>query len=384
MRHARLFTPGPTAVPSEVLEVQGRPLVHHRTETFRTAFADVMAGLQAIMRTRNPVVVLAASGSGAMDAVVANLTAPGEKVIVTEIGKFSGRWKEIAQAYGMDVVTVEADWGKAVTPEQVAEAFKANPEASVLLTTHSETSTGVLQDVAEFARITHAHGALIAVDGITGIACHEVDTDGWGLDALVGGSQKGVMIPPGLSYVALSERARKRLTGSRHSVYYFDLAKAVLAAAKNDTPWTPAISLVFALQRALELILDEGLEQVIERHAVNAGATRAAVTALGFDLFAAQPQSNATTVVVVPDGRAGDITKTMEHRHGIKIAGGQAHLNGKIVRIGHLGYYYRTDMFTMMSAFEATLRDLNLTTAFGAGLAAMDAYYETHAGGDAR
>ncbi len=374
MKQAKLFTPGPTAVPPDVLETQARPLIHHRTPEFQQALLEVMSGLQTILKTRNPVVVMAASGTGGMDAVVANLTRPGDTVIVTEIGKFSERWSDIARAYGVNVVGVEADWGRPVEPERVEEAFAANPGASLLLTTHSETSTGVLQDVESFARIAREHGALIGVDGITSIGCHPVETDAWRLDAIVGGSQKGVMIPPGLAYVALSDDAVERMRGGRHGVYYLDLLKAIESANKGDTPFTPAITLVLALRRALEMMLEEGIDNVVARHARNAGAVRAAVTAMGLELLASHP-SNATTAVRIDGGRAGDLTKMMEHDYGVKIAGGQARLKGHIVRLGHLGYYDEADLFMLLAAFENACVRLGLTKAFGAGLAALQAAF---------
>jgi aspartate aminotransferase-like enzyme len=266
-----------------------------------------------------------------------------------------------------------------VTPEEVEAAFAAHSDASVLLATHSETSTGVLQDVEAFARIAHRAGALIGVDGITSIGCHDVRTDAWGLDALVGGSQKGVMIPPGMGYVALSKRAIERMQGQRQPSYYFDLAKAVKKAEGGDTPFTPAISLVLALQASLRMIREEGLENVIARHAANAAAVRAAVTAMGLELFASTP-SNAVTAVVAPEGRAGDIAKHMEHTYGVKIAGGQARVAGKIIRLGHLGYYFPVDMYTLIAALEATLDTLGLVESFGRGLEALRASYAGEGG----
>lgn len=374
MKRARLFTPGPTAVPPEVLEAQARPMPHHRTTEFKQAYLDVIEGLRYLMQTENPVIVLASSGTGAMESVVVNLTAPGETVVVTECGKFSERWREIATAYGVNVATVAAEWGKPVAADDVQKAFDGHPGASLLLTTHSETSTGVLNDVEAFARIAHDAGALIGVDGITSIGCHDVRTDEWGLDALVGGSQKGVMVPPGLAYLSLSDAAVEKMKGKRHPSYYFDLVKAVKKAADGDTPYTPAISLVLALQQSLRMIRDEGLEAVIARHAANAGAVRAAVSAMGYALLAEVP-SNATTAVVIPDGRAGEVTKHMEQHYGVKIAGGQAQLAGKIVRLGHLGHYYPVDMYTLISAFEGTLAALGMIENFGRGLGALQRHY---------
>jgi aspartate aminotransferase-like enzyme len=374
MKRARLFTPGPTAVPPEVLEAQARPMIHHRTDEFRRALEDVNDGLRAIMKTENVVVVTASSGSGAMEAAVVNLTQPGEKVIVTEIGKFSQRWREIAEAYGVEVVSVAAEWGHPVTPDQVSAAFGANPDATVLFTTHSETSTATLQDVESFARIAHDHGALIAVDGITSIGCHDVRTDEWGLDALVGGSQKGVMIPPGLGYLSLSDAAVEKMKRGRHPSYYFDLIKGVEKAKQNDTAFTPPITLVFALQAALEMMREEGIDNVIARHASNAAAVRAAVQAIGLELLSSAP-SNAVTAVVAPEGHAAGIIKRMEHNYGVKVAGGQLQLKGKIIRLGHLGYYYPVDMYTMIAALEAALSDLGLGEGFGAGVESLQQSY---------
>lgn len=380
MKTPRLFTPGPTAIPPEVLETQARPLIHHRTEAFRQAHRDAMAGLQYVLRTQNPVAILTASGSGAMEASVVNLTRPGDTVIVTELGKFSERWREIAEAYGVRVVSLTAPYGDIVDPAEVEKAFQAHPDASVLFATHSETSTGALQDVAAMARIARAHGALIAVDAITSAGAHDVRTDEWGLDAVVGGSQKGVMIPPGLGYVALSPRAIDKMKAGRHAVYYFDLLKAVASAEKGDTPYTPAITLMLALQKALEMMRAEGIENVVARHDANARATRAAVAAMGLKLVAAVP-SNATTAVYTPGDSAGRIAKHMETKYGAKIAGGQGSLKGKIVRIGHLGFYDRSDMYLVVSALEATLNELGLAETFGKGVAALHRSYAESAGG---
>jgi len=374
MKQAKLFTPGPTAVPAEVLAAQSRPLIHHRTRAFRDAHLEVIEGLRYAMRTEHPVVVLTASGTGAMEAVVANLTAPGEKVIVTEVGKFSERWSEISRAYGVDVVAVEAPWGDTVAPEALEKAFAANPDATALLTTHSETSTGALQDLAALTEVAKRRGALVAVDAITSVCAHDLRTDAWGLDAVVGGAQKGVMIPPGLSFVALSPAAQARMEKPHHPAYYFDLRAAVKTAATGDSPYTPAITLMLALQRALQMIRDEGLENVIARHAANAGAVRAAVRALGLALVA-KSFSNATTAVYAPAGKAGEITRRMEHDYGVKIAGGQGRLKDKIFRLGHLGYYDRGDMTTMIAALESVLRDLGEVERVGAGVEALHQAY---------
>jgi aspartate aminotransferase-like enzyme len=374
MRTPKLFTPGPTNVPAEVLETQARPLIHHRTEEFRRAHLAAIQGLQYILQTKNPVAILAASGSGGMEAAVVNLTKPGDTVIVTEVGKFSERWREIAEAYGMRVVSIRCEPGEIVTPEEIEDAFRRNPKAAALLATHSETSSGVLLDVREMAKIARSHDALVVVDAITSAGCHDVCTDEWGLDAVVGGSQKGVMVPPGLAYVALSERAVRRMQEPRHGVFYFDLAKAVKQAENGDTPWTPATTLVLALERALGMMREEGLANIIARHDRNARGVRAAVAATGMKLVAKVP-SNATTAVWTPADSSGTITKHMERRYGCKIAGGQGSLKGRIVRIGHLGWYHEDDIYQVVAAFEATLNDLGLAKTFGAGVEALRAVF---------
>jgi aspartate aminotransferase-like enzyme len=371
MSNAKLFTPGPTAVPPEVLEAQARPLIHHRTEPFRDTYREVMDDLAYIIRTHNPVVVLASSGTGAMESAVVNMTQPKEKVLVTVNGKFSERWKQIAEVYGVQVVSVEAEWGDPVTPDRIEATFDRHPDATALFTTHSETSTGVLQDVGSFARIAHGHDALIVVDAISSVCAHDVLTDDWRLDVVVGGSQKGTMTPPGLAYVSLSPAAIEKARAGRQPCYYFDLLKAVDAAKNGDTPYTPATSLMFAFQQALRIIRKEGIENVIARHAANADAVRAAVDALGLKLLSSAP-SNATTAVRPPDGTAARIVEAMDKTYGVKVAGGQAKLKGKIFRLGHLGDYHRADMQTMIAALEGALSDLGVAADSGAGIRALD------------
>ena len=366
MHPKRLFTPGPTEVPAEVRESMARPLVHHRTEEYREIQRQVTENLQWLLKTRNPVFILASSGTGAMEAAVANLTRPGEKVLVPVLGKFSHRWKEIGDAFGLDVVTIETEWGDATKPEIVEAAFDANPGISVLFTPHSETSTGVLQDVKSMARIAHERGALIVVDGITSVGAEEIETDAWGLDVVIGGAQKGVMIPPGLAYLSVSEAAREKMERGRHPVYYFDLNRALKSYEIGDTPWTPPIVHVLGLHKALEMIRSEGRENVISRHASNARATRAAVEALGLRVLASTPASCATAVVF-DDGNAERVRGYLNDTFGIRVAGGQARLKGKIIRLGHLGYYFEADILMLISALESTLFDLGLIDAPGKG-----------------
>ncbi|UCH82810.1 MAG: alanine--glyoxylate aminotransferase family protein [Candidatus Latescibacterota bacterium] len=370
MTKRRLFSPGPTEVPWQVSRQLAQPLIHHRTDEFRQIHRELVEGLQWLMRTENPVLVLTSSGTGAMEAAAVNLTGPGDKVLVTVLGKFSQRWKEIAEAYGLDVITVEATWGDPVPVEKVREALETNPDVSAVFTTHAETSTGVLQDVKAMAELAHNHGALIIVDGITSVGCEELETDEWGLDVVVGGAQKGVMTPPGLSYLAVSPAARERIEHREHPVYYFDLARALKSYKNWDTPWSPGIPLIIGMREALVMMRAEGRENILRRHARNSQATRAGVTALGLRVLASVP-ARCTTAVVIENNRAESVKKYLVKKHGFQIAGGQARLKGKIVRIGHLGYYYEADMVALMAAFESTLFDLEIIDSLGPGVEAM-------------
>jgi len=370
MKPIKLFTPGPTEVPWRVREKMARPLIHHRTAEYRAIQREAIADLQRFMKTKDPVLLFASSGTGAMEAAVVNLTRPGEKALVTVAGKFGARWKEIGEAYGLHVVCVEAKWGDAVPPEEVARALDKNPDVGAVFTTHAETSTGVLQDVKSFAAIARERGALIVVDAIATICAEALETDLWGLDVVVGSSQKGVMTPPGLAFLSVSEAARRRVERDGRRAYYFDLNRALAAYEAGDTPWTPAIGLVTGLNEALKMIGEEGLENVIERHARNARATRRAVEALGLELFASEP-ANCTTVVVFDGGNAEAVRKHLFEVHGMRVAGGQAQLKGRIVRLGHLGYCFESDIFTLISGLESTLLDLGLIESGGHGVEAL-------------
>jgi aspartate aminotransferase-like enzyme len=370
MKRMRLFTPGPTEVPERVRERLALPLVHHRTEEYRAIHREVTESLQRLIKTENPVLLLACSGTGAMEAAVANVTRPAEKVVVTDFGKFSRRWAEIGEVYGLDVVSIDAPWGDPVAPERVRRALEDHPGVGVVFTTHAETSTGVLEDVRAVARIAHERGALVVVDAIASIGADPVETDAWGLDVVIGSSQKGVMTPPGLSFVSVSEAARERIESKRHPAYYFDLGRALDAYAKGDTPWTPAIGLVAGLHEALRMIEEEGLEHTIERHQHNARATRAAVRALGLRVLASVPAACATAVVF-EGGKAEAVRKHLWDTHRMRVAGGQGRLKGDVVRLGHLGYCFESDIIALIAALEGTLLELGLIESVGSGVAAF-------------
>jgi len=352
-----LFTPGPTQLPAEVLEAMARPIIHHRTDEYRTEFLEMTRLLAEHLGTAQPVLTLACSGSGAMEAAAANVLSPGDEAIVVEGGKFGDRWRVICEAYGVTPRMVSVPWGRVATVEQAEAALAAHPKAKVLFLTHSETSTGVLFPANEIARAAKARGVSTVVDAITSYGVYDLHFDTSDLDCLVWGSQKGMMIPPGLGFICFSPRGWALAEKARLPRYYFNLLKARSELERGDTPFTPAITLVLAARAAALLMAKEGRAQVFERHQRNADATRRASKALGLTLFAEVP-SNTLTAVTVPEGvDGGAVMKTMEHRYGVKIAGGQNQLKGKILRLGHIGYYDEGDILRLVGAFESALLD---------------------------
>ena len=366
----RLFTPGPTPVPEEVALAMAAPIIHHRTKEFEQLFAQVNEGLKYLFQTQNDVFTLACSGTGAMEAAVVNILCGGDKVLVIRGGKFGERWAEIASAYGANVEAIDVEWGHAVDVGLVAEKLRAEPDIKAVFATQSETSTGVLNDIQALGEAVKDHEALLVVDAITGIGVHELLTDQWGLDVVVTGSQKGIMLPPGLAFVTLSQAAWRAVETSDLPKYYFDLAAARESMEKNQTPYTPAVSLIVGLNEALRMIRAEGVEQIWERHARHAEATRNGVRALGLELFPQDP-SNVLTVALAPEGlSAKSIIAGLFDRYGVKVAGGQGVLKDKAFRISHIGYVDDIDIVGVVSALEGTLKHLGWRFELGAGLAA--------------
>lgn len=368
----RLFTPGPTPVPEDVLLRMAAPLIHHRQPEFRSIFRRVNENLRYVFQTTQPVVTLTCSGTGGMEATFVNLFSPGETVIAVNGGKFGERWVQMPRRFGLHVVEVPVVWGKAVAPSQIVDALRACPEAKAVYLTHSETSTGTAIDLRRIAGEIREHSdALICVDGITSVGAHELRFDAWGIDACVTGSQKGFMVPPGLAFVALSERARAAIAGSSMPRFYFDLDRALRALATDDTPWTPAITLIAGLDTALQLLRAEGIEQVWERHRRLAGALRAGVAALGLRLFSDSP-SYAVTPIWLPEGvEWKKFSAALMIDNGVTVAGGQGEFAGKIFRISHLGYYDDLDMVTVVAALERALLACGCAVAPGSGVAAV-------------
>ena len=370
-----LMIPGPTPVPEKVLLAQAKHPIGHRSGDFSKIMAEVTENLKWLHQTKNDVLVLSASGTGAMEAGIINFLNAGDRVLVGSNGKFGDRWGKISKAYGMEVDPIAAEWGQPLDPEVFRSKLEADKEKQIkaVIITQSETSTGVLNDLEAIASYVKAHGeALTIVDAVTSLGAVNVPIDEWGLDVVGSGSQKGYMIPPGLSFVSVSEKAWKAYENCTTPRFYFDLGPYRKSAQKDTTPFTPPINLIFALQVALQMMKEEGLENIFARHTRLAKATRAGVKALGLPLLAPDDAySTAVTAVAPTDFAAEDIRKIMNQRFDISLAGGQDHLKGKIFRIGHLGFVCDRDILTALSSIEATLSELGYQN--GTSTTAVDA-----------
>ncbi|MBD1822829.1 alanine--glyoxylate aminotransferase family protein [Cyanobacteria bacterium FACHB-DQ100] len=370
-----LMIPGPTPVPEQVLSAMAKHPIGHRSGDFGKIVAEVTQNLKWLHQTQNDLLILAASGTGAMEAGIINFLSPGDRVLVGSNGKFGERWAEVTDAYGLQTERVTAEWGKPLDPEVFREKLESDRDKQIkaVIITHSETSTGVINDLEAINRHVKAHGeALIIVDTVTSLGATSVPVDEWGLDVVASGSQKGYMIPPGLGFVAVSPKAWEAYKTAKLPRYYLDLGKYRKSSAKDTTPFTPAINLFYAMQAALRMMQAEGLENIFARHERHRQATRAAVQGLGMPLFAADECSSPAITAVMPNGvDAEKIRSIMRKRFDIALAGGQDHLKGQIFRIGHLGFVSDRDILTAISALEATLQELGYDGFTpGAGIAA--------------
>jgi serine---pyruvate transaminase len=376
-RKYRLFAPGPTAVSQESALAMARQLLHHRTDPFAEVLTEVQEGLKWLFQTKKEVLILASSGTGSMDGAVTNLFSKGDRVIVVEGGKFGERWGNICKAYGVETEIIKVPWGEAVDPKRVEALVKKGGCKGVLVQA-SESSTAVYHPIKELAAITKKEKeCLLVVDAISALGCVDLPMDDWGIDALLAGSQKGMGLPPGLSFVAFSDKGWKAADASDLPKFYFNFKKERKGIIKNETSYTPAISLIFGVQEKLRMMKREGLKQVFERHALLAKATRAGVTAMGLEVFAKSPV-NSLTAVKVPNGMdAQKVFKTLQSKYNITIAGGQDAAKGKIFRIGHMGNYDDLDVVTVLAALEWALTDVGHKFQMGAGVAAaMKVLYE--------
>ena len=369
MRKYRLMSPGPTPVPENILLKMADTIIHHRTPQFQAVLKDVNVKLKKVFRTENPVLIFASSGTGAMEASVVNFLSRGDKALVISGGKFGERFGEICKAYGAEVVSYDVTWGEAANPAVVDTLLKENPDVKAVYGTLCETSTGVVTDIKQIGKVVSATSAIFVVDAISGLSADELKPDEWGVDVVVCGSQKGLMLPPGLAFLSFSPKAEKLAEHSDLPKYYFDLKAAKKSYAKDDTPWTPAVSLIMGLNGVLDMLLEEGMDNIIARHARLAHATREAVKAIGLEPFSKSP-SNAVTAVKVPEGVDGAaLVKKMRDEQGVTIAGGQAALKGKIFRIAHLGYMDEYDAITAIAGVEVVLSQLGYDIELGRGVA---------------
>jgi aspartate aminotransferase-like enzyme len=369
-----LMIPGPTPVPEQVLLALAKHPIGHRSGDFSKIIAEVTEGLKWLHQTQNDVLILAASGTGAMEAGIINFLSQGDRVLVATNGKFGDRWGQICEAYGLSVEKVTAEWGKPLNPEDIRTHLEADTEKQIkaVIVTHSETSTGVINDLETISRHVKAHGALILVDAVTSLGATSVPIDAWGLDMVASGSQKGYMLPPGLGFVAVSPKAWEAYKTAKLPRFYLDLGKYRKEAAKNSHPFTPPVNMFFGLQVALKMMQAEGLENIFARHVRQRNATRAAMKSLNLPLFAPDQAGSPAITAVAPVGVDPEkIRSIVRKRFDIVMAGGQDHLSGKIFRIGHLGFVSDRDILTAVSSLEAALQELayeNFTP--GAGVAA--------------
>jgi aspartate aminotransferase-like enzyme len=370
-----LMTAGPTPLPPAVSQVMAEPMLYHRAPAFIDVYARVLGRLKLVFQTANEVLLFAGSGSGAMESAVANLVRPGEPALVASCGKFGERWAELCDAYGAETIHWETEWGRKIDPAELDRRLAASDGAELVFTTMSETSTGVVNDIRELTEVAHRHGALIAVDAVSAMGAVPLPQDEWGVDVVVSGSQKALMAPAGLGFASANEAALARAAASPGRRYYFDWERTVSGQRKDppDSPFTPAVGLVNALDVALGLIEAEGLEAVFERHRLLGRATREAARALDLDILGGEVDENANVVTAISlpesiDG--GKVPKLMRDRFGITIAGGQGRLKGKIARIAHCGYFGAFDIVVTVAAFEMALQELGHELELGTGVAA--------------
>ena len=369
-----LMTAGPTPLPPAVSQVMAEPMLYHRAPAFIEVYARVLGRLKEVFQTQNEVLLFASSGSGAMESAVANLVRPGEPAFVASCGKFGERWLELCDAYGARTQHWETEWGRKIDPAELDRRLAQSDGVEVVFTSFAETSTGVVNDVRELTEVCHRHGALTVVDAVSGMGAVPLPQDGWGIDVVVAGSQKALMAPPGLAFASPNQAALDRAAAFPGRRFYFDWGRTLEGQRKDppDSPFTPAVGLVRALDVALEMIADEGLEQVFARHRLLGRAAREAARALDLELLGDNDDSsNVVTAIRLPESIEGAaVPRLMRDRFGVTIAGGQGRLKGKIARVAHCGYFGAHDIVVTMAAFELTLRELGHELELGAGVAA--------------
>ena len=373
-----LLTPGPTPVPERIMLAMARPIVHHRMPAFTTIFNEAAEGLKWIYQTKQPVLMLAGSGTAGMEAAVVNTMKKGDKALCVVGGKFGERWRNICKAYGIDFVELTVEWGRAVDPEAVKKALDQDDKITAVFSQANESSTGVRHPVEAIAKITASRERIInVVDAVSALGAFDLPMDKAGFDVLLTGSQKALMLPPGQAYIALSDKAWARTESADLPRFYLDLKRERKAQGGGETAWTPAVTLTVGLVEALRMIKEEGLENCFARHAKLAKATRAAAEALGCTLFAPTAPSPTVTAINGPGGLdTGRLVKQLRDKYGVSITGGQDAVKGKIFRVAHLGYFGPFDILTSVTAIEMALSDLGVKITRGAGAAAAEAVLE--------
>ena len=373
MRKNYLLTPGPTPLPPEVCQAMAQPIIHHRTPQFQAILKEATEGLKYVFCTKCDVFILASSGTGAMEAAVVNLLSMQDTALTVQGGKFGERWTQICKSYGINTEIIDVAWGQAVNPKDIEKKLKENPKIKAVFATLCETSTGVVCDIEAIGRVVKNSDAVLVVDAISGLGAIPLLTDDWSVDMVVCGSQKGLMLPPGLAFISVSAKAWSKVKEAKSPRYYFDLIAAKSALDKTDTPFTPAITLVIALNEALKMMKQDGLENIFTRHKKMADATRSAMQALGLELFAPTAGSDVVTAVKVPQGIDGEkLVKTMRDIYGVTIAGGQAELKGKVFRIAHMGYIEESDIIAGIACLEKVLAQMGYKFNLGTGLKAAE------------
>lgn len=365
-----LLAPGPTPVPPEVLLRMAYPMVHHRAPDFGPIMAEISDGLKWLFQTTNDVLIMASSGTGAMEGSVSNFLSPGDKVITVNGGKFGERWTKICKAFGVNVIEIKVEWGEAVDPQIIAGHLKNDPSIKGVYVQASETSTGVAHDVRTIAGIVKNYpGTILVVDAITAVGVFDIKPDAWGIDILITGSQKALMLPPGLAFASVSDKAWKMNETAKCSRFYLDFKKERDNIRKNTSAYTPAVTLIIGLQQVLGILREEGLENIFARHSLLATATREGIKGFGLEIFPKSSPSDAVTAVKAPEGYDGQqIYKNLREKYGITAAGGQDHLKGKIFRISHMGYCDKFDVITAISGIEMVLKEMGYSGELGSGV----------------
>jgi aspartate aminotransferase-like enzyme len=371
MLKRHLLAPGPTPVPPEALLAMAMPIIHHRSPDFLPVLDSAKKGLQWLYQTKNDVLIICSTGTGGMVGAVNNFFSPGDKALVINAGNFGERWTKICKNYNLDVEEVKIEWGSTFKPEDIEQILNRDPSIKGVFVQASETSTGVYHDIKALASIVKIYdNTILVVDAISALVAHDLKTDDWGIDVLIGGSQKGLMLPPGLAFVGISDKAWAFAEKSTSTKFYFNFQKERESLAKNQTSFTSPVSLIIGLNESLKLLQTEGLENAFRRHEKLSTATRESVKAIGLDLFSKESPSNAVTAIQAPAGMDGqEIYKNLRVKYGITAAGGQGRVKGKIFRIAHLGYADTFDVITAIAGVEMTLKGMGHPVKLGTGVA---------------